>query len=148
MLFFLTNRLGSKGLLPISTAIKTFILYVLICFPFVDIAIAEATNTTNYFPLESGKQWTYLENGLNTVTHTVLPGYEYVNGVPTKIIQSTDGEISGGKLYYTNDSNGIRRHKEFDPDVFVDGVGFVDLTVIFDPLEIYLSNCQYRRTYL
>lgn len=96
-------------------------------------AIAETVNTSEYFPLESGMAWIYLEDGLNSVTHSVLPGNEYIDGIATKVVQQSGGEYSGTTTNYSNNTTGISEHKEYSPDVFIEGVGFQDITAILTP---------------
>ena len=66
------------------------------------IAIAE------FLPLQAGNKWTYRENALTNHTVTVLPGTTIINGTATRALSDSDGTAS----YYTNDSNGIRLHRE------------------------------------
>ncbi|MEA3546322.1 MAG: hypothetical protein U9R66_01555 [Thermodesulfobacteriota bacterium] len=68
-----------------------------------------AINASDYFPLNSGDSWTYLEDGYKTYTVRVLPGTFYVNGAPTKMITFSDCNTQG---YVSNDTKGVRRHKE------------------------------------
>lgn len=140
MSIFLKNCSGSKRLFSIFALILISALYFVLSFYFETIASAETMSTKDYFPLESGLEWTYEQNGLNTVTMTVLSGSEYVNGVQTKVVRQSGGEYSGTKVYYTNDSNGIRRHKEFSPDVYIDGFDFADMTVILSPPMKYADQ--------
>jgi PKD repeat protein len=102
------------------------------CFSTADIVRAESVDVAEYFPLESGLSWTY-SDGLNTVIRTVLPGSENVNGIATKVVQQTGGEYSGTKTYYSSTANGIFEHKEFAPNVFIDNVGFCDMTATLNP---------------
>jgi hypothetical protein len=90
-----------------------------------------------YFPLQSGNSWTYLANGVVSETATVLPGTTLVNGVATKARQ----ESSGATDYFTNDGSGIRLHRQFEPGVFIPGLGTVDLTVTFNP-PILIANAM------
>ena len=69
----------------------------------------------DYAPLQAGFEWTYLENGAITLTQRVLDDLEVVNGIPTFVILNLDGEFSGSTLNLTNDSNGLRFHKQFLP---------------------------------
>lgn len=103
-------------------------------------AIAETINVSEYFPLEPGLQWSYLENRLNTVTISVLAGPEYVNGVPTKVLQQMGGEASGGKMYFTNDVYGIREHKEYMPNSYIEGLG--NITVTLSPPVKYAAQME------
>lgn len=115
------------------------IVTVFLCFLFKSSVMAETITASEYFPLESGMVWTHLEDGLNTITLSVLPGSELVDGVLTKVVQQTGGEGSGTTVNYSNDANGIREHKEFSPHVFIDGLGFYDISVVFNPPMKYAN---------
>jgi hypothetical protein len=114
-----------------SYSLATGLLAVLL----VPRSAAATFTAAPYLPLQSGNSWTYLVDQSFTVTTTVLPGTTTINGVAAKAVQSTGGFTE----YYTNDSNGIRLHRQFEPDVFIDGVGTVDLTVTFNP-PIRIAN--------
>jgi hypothetical protein len=84
---------------------------------------------TDYAPLQFGAEWTYLEDGVSTLTQRVLDDLEIVNGVPTFVILDVGGEFPGSTLNLTNDSNGLRSHKVFAP-----GSGDIpNATMIFIP---------------
>ena len=117
-------------------------LTVFLCFLVATSVMAETINPGDYFPLESGMVWTYLDDGLNIATLSVLPGTEMVNGVPTKVLLQSDGEESGSKINYTNDADGIREHKEFSPNVFIDGLGSRDITVVLNPPMKYAGPAE------
>jgi hypothetical protein len=119
-----------------------FSVTVFLFFLLKSTVMAETINTSDYFPLESGMAWTYLEDGLNAITLSVLPGTESVNGVLTKVLQQTGGEDSGSRANYSNDDNGMREHKEFSPDVFIDGLGFYDITVVLNPPMKYATATE------
>ena len=76
---------------------------------------AAAELAVDYFPLHSGNSWIYSENRSTNNTLTVLGGAVNVNGIATKQIRDSYGEIS----YYTNDTHGLRLHKESDAEGFV-----------------------------
>jgi len=59
---------------------------------------AETFNAGVYCPISSGAQWTYIENGLNSITRSVLPGTENVNGIATKVILQTGGDADDTKF--------------------------------------------------
>lgn len=81
-----------------------------------------------YFPLQVGNQWTYLENNDAIITRTVLPGIN-IDGVPTISTQDSDGLVT----YYTNDANGLRLHRQFQPNAdFGEGL-FADLKSTYSP---------------
>jgi virginiamycin B lyase len=75
------------------------------------IGIISLADVSTYFPLTSGNSWTYQKNGVGGFTRTVSAGIYSINGVSTKLIQYSDGY----QAYYTNDSNGVREHREYDP---------------------------------
>jgi len=82
-----------------------------------------------YFPLTPGNSWTYLINKSSDISVVVLEGKETVQGIETSVLQYSDGS----RDYYTNDSEGIRLHRQFAPNVFIEGAGVVDLTLTFIP---------------
>jgi PKD repeat protein len=75
----------------------------------------------------------YIEDGNNSVTISVLEGTTSINGNLTKTVLFTGGEDSGSTMNYTNDAYGIIKYKEFTPNVFIEGVGFEDITVTYNP---------------
>jgi streptogramin lyase len=75
------------------------------------IGVISLAEIANYFPLTSGTSWTYETNGAGSVTQTVAPGVTRINGIDTILVQSSDGSQD----YFTNDSSGIRQHREYDP---------------------------------
>lgn len=90
---------------------------------------------SSYFEPEmnDGYTWTYIENGLNYVTETVLPGVTYLNSIAYKAEKTSGGEQSGSVAYYWLDSTGYTIARVFVPDIFVSGYGFVDGTEDFIP---------------
>jgi len=72
--------------------------------------IDEEMHTVDYFPLQTGNSWTYLNNGSTHNTLTVLSGTANVNGLATKQLRNSYGDLT----YYSNDANGLRLHKEAD----------------------------------
>ena len=79
-----------------------------------------------------GNTWTYLENGVDYVTKTVLPGTVYINGVQTKVIKTSEGKCSGCKAYLSEDANGFYFHRSFEPNIDIDG-GEADMTITLSP---------------
>jgi streptogramin lyase len=75
------------------------------------IGVISQASISNYFPLNSGNSWTYEVTGSESITLTVAPGVTRINGIDTKLIQSSDGS----RNYFTNDSDGIRLHRQYDP---------------------------------
>jgi uncharacterized repeat protein (TIGR01451 family) len=90
-------------------------------------------NSAGYFPLAAGNSWTYLENGTDSMTVTVLQDPETVNNVNTTVVEDSDGS----REYFTNDTNGIRLHREYYPSLFVQDVGNVESSVTFSPPIVY-----------
>jgi hypothetical protein len=84
----------------------------------------------DYFPLETGDQWTYQVNGNPNINSTasVLAGTVIINGVPTKMLQ-TEGPLGTTTNYFTNDDKGIQLHRQ------INDLG----TVTFSP-PIQLAN--------
>jgi hypothetical protein len=109
----LTNPQGSAALGTPSTAVLTL---------FENDLPAVTILTRPYFPIASGNFWTHRVDGVCCVITTVLPGTTTIRGMPTTALHSSaDGYIQ----YFTNDSNGVRLHGEFDP-----GTG---ITVAYNP---------------
>jgi hypothetical protein len=87
-----------------------------------------------YFPIDSGDFWTYQANGVS-FTRTVLPGTVTINGLATKALADDNGFVQ----YFSNDSAGIRLHRQFVPNTDI-GLGFpVNLEVTFNP-PVVLAN--------
>jgi hypothetical protein len=77
---------------------------------------ASAFTSVEFQPLEAGQEWTYLSDNIFTETETVLPGTQLVNGVPTRVVETSGGPEDGDRAFYTNDTNGLRFHKLTTPD--------------------------------
>jgi parallel beta-helix repeat protein len=90
--------------------------------------------TAPYFPIDSGDFWTYQGDG-HSFTRTVLPGTVTIGGQATKVFQDDNGSIN----YFSNDSAGIRLHRQFQPDAEIGLRSPVDLEVTFSP-PIVLAN--------
>ena len=88
----------------------------------------------DYLPIAPGDTWTYAVNGSGTMTRTVLPELETVNGVPTYILEDAGGGFTGRRQNVTNGTAGARVHKIFEPDS-----SGPDTTGVFDPPQIYLG---------
>jgi hypothetical protein len=74
----------------------------------------ETDSAADYFPLVDGNSWTYRVTGTYGTyneTITVLPGTTVINGIATKAVQYSDGDID----YFTSDNYGIRYHQVYDP---------------------------------
>jgi len=79
-----------------------------------DVEVDTSVGSGEYFPLESGDQWTYQSSNSSfswTDTTTVMPGTATVNGIATKMVQ-TQGSQGTETYYYTSDGNGIRLHRQ------------------------------------
>ena len=70
------------------------------------------------FPIVAGTTWKYLIDGQNEVTRKILKQKVNVNGVDTSVMQYVDEKF---KIYFTNDSNGILVHRQYQPNVAVQG---------------------------
>jgi hypothetical protein len=78
------------------------------------IVFGETDAAAEYFPLADGNSWTYRVTGTSGTyneTMTVLPGTTIINGVATKVIQYSGGNID----YFTSDINGIQLHRGYAP---------------------------------
>jgi len=91
--------------------------------------------TAEYFPLESANSWTFLLNGGLIDSLQVLPGTVNVNDVDTKVMEHSDGY----RQFFTNDTNGIRLHREYDPSLYIEGVGTFQSTVTFSPPLVFAA---------
>ena len=83
----------------------------------------------DYFPLYPGTVWEYLMNGWAPVTVTVQRNTALVRGAVTRVLRYTGGL----REYYTNNSEGVRLHRQFQPHVYIQGLGYVDLAVTMIP---------------
>lgn len=86
--------------------------------------------SAQYLPLVPGTIWKYRLDGQSEVTRTVLNKKVNVNGTETTVIQYEEENL---KAYFTSDANGILLHRQYQPHVFVQGVGWVNIDVTFDP---------------
>jgi hypothetical protein len=84
-------------------------------------------------PFVPGNFSTFLVNGLNLQTETVLPGFFPVSGVQTQAIEITGGELDGSQSFLTRDATGAKVYGAFTPNIFIDGVGFIDGWVTLTP---------------
>jgi hypothetical protein len=90
----LSSRIATAG----------FFLYL---FLQANVALCETIISSEYFPIADGNTWTYAvtaPRGDYTDTITVLPGITLVNGVETKALQDSAGDIE----YITSDKNGVK----------------------------------------
>ena len=81
------------------------------------------------FPIVAGTTWKYLIDGQNEVTRKVLKKKVNVNGVDTSVLQYVDEKF---KIYFTNDSDGILAHRQYQPNVAVGG-RLINIDVTFIP---------------
>jgi hypothetical protein len=93
----------------------SLILAIVASLTVLDTAFASFTSGP-YFPIRSGNFWTYhfwtyqVDLGVRFTT-TVEPGTTYINGVHTKALR--DSWPAQTTNYFTNDSNGIRLHRQY-----------------------------------
>ena len=101
--------------------------------PVLDQNEPQRIPSIDYFPLYPGTVWEYIANGSGIVTTQVLRKTALVEGAVTRVLKSTGGL----KDFYTNDSQGIRLHREFQSNAYIPGLGYVDLEVtMIPPLRI------------
>ena len=86
-----------------------------------------AITTAPYYPIQPGNSWTYNNSATGIYTVSVLSGTVPVNGIATSVLQDSDGLQS----YITNDQNGIRLHRQYEPSVWIDGLGYASFDVIY-----------------
>lgn len=83
--------------------------------------------------LEVGDWWAYRVNGAQNVLLTVI-GTESIGGVLAHVSRWDGGPYADLESTVSFDSVfGERLWKNFDPTVFIDGVGFVSQLQLFDP---------------
>jgi len=83
-----------------------------------------------YLPLVPRTTWEYLKDGEQTVTREVLNNKVNVSGVETSPVEFIEENVAE---YLTSDSNGIFLHRAYQPNIYVSGVGLVDIDVTFIP---------------
>ncbi|MEY2631782.1 MAG: hypothetical protein RIR00_436, partial [Pseudomonadota bacterium] len=89
---------------------------------------ALAITALPYLPLDDGNSWTYQINTTQANRYVAAGSYP-VNGVATKLLKYANGD----EAYLTNDSNGIRKHKQYVASYYLSGVGYVSETDVFSP---------------
>jgi hypothetical protein len=89
-----------------------------------------AITTAPYYPIVAGNSWTYNSSYFGTYTTTVLNGTVPVNGVATFVLQDSD---DGLQSYITNDQNGIRLHRQFEPSGWIDGQWYASFDITYSP---------------
>ena len=90
----------------------------------------EAVTSVPYFPLQPGTRWRYLINGKSNQKVEVLHESKIIRGNQTAVLYYPK---DGSKEYYTNDARGIRLHRIFVPNVYIPGLGSVDISETFIP---------------
>ena len=79
---------------------------------------ARAESAVDYFPLQVGNQWEY-RLGTSFAKNTLrVTGTALVNGLVTYVVTDAFSD----QVFFTNDANGIRRHREYYPSEGLDVV--------------------------
>ena len=78
-------------------------------------ASAASLTSAELFPFQGplevmSNHWSFESSDFDLGTLTLLPGFELVNGVPTRVIHSTGPAILGADEFFTNDQSGLRLH--------------------------------------
>ena len=121
------HPIGGKGYLVLGLLISTLIML------HGSISNAAIDMKPYYTPgLVSGHQKTWLEDGKYWIA-TVLSGTVLVNGKQTIVTETTGGEYPGYRSYDSMDATGFYHHREFAPNVYIEGVGVADVTITFSP---------------
>jgi hypothetical protein len=94
------------------------------------ITDAELIDAAEYFPSMPGTMWRYAQTGGAEFTTRVLDKLIRVNGTPTAVFEDSP---SGARAFYTADAAGLLLHRLFQRDVFIPGLGRVNVTLTFDP---------------
>ena len=94
------------------------------------LSFEPSARAQEYLPLEQGTIWKYLKNGRLTVTREVLDKEVTVGGVNTRPVRFVEENVTE---YLTSDENGIYLHREYQPHIYVEGVGWVDIDTTFIP---------------
>ena len=124
MINMITRQFSPKGL--VAAGILCLICLGSLC----SVAVAQPISSSDYFPLTPGTKWTYIVNGKDTVKCSVLDEKVKIGGVDTSVIYYPQGKI---KQNYTSDSQGIRLHQMPIEDLYIEGYGYVGITVTFNP---------------
>ena len=120
----ITRPFALRGLVATGTLCLIFLANL------CSSAVAAPITSSDYFPLTPGTKWTYLVNGKDTVKCVVLNEKVKVGGVETSVLYYPQRGI---KQNYTSDSQGIRLHQMPIEDLYIEGYGYVDITVTLDP---------------
>lgn len=95
---------------------------------------ANAFGPSPYFPLAVGNSWTYTVDGVPGYTRSVI-GTQSISGISTYVMTFSEG----GQNYLTNDTNGVREHGGYDPNLYVEGYGVFNVNSTFNPPLIYAN---------
>jgi hypothetical protein len=100
---------------------------------YASISTAAINMEPYYNPeLVPGHKKTWLENGKYMI-QTVLEGTVQVSGRQTIAREQIGGEYPGARSYDSIDATGFYHHREFVPNLYVEGVGVADATATFSP---------------
>jgi hypothetical protein len=106
----------------------------------VDQAALQKQPAEDFFPLYPGTVWRY---NSDSVRMKVLAETALVEGAVTKIVKTTGGL----RDYYTNDAEGVRLHREFQPNVYIPGIGVTDMEVtLIPPMRIAAGKVAIGQT--
>jgi hypothetical protein len=89
-----------------------------------------AVHAQDYLPLEPGTVWKYLKNGKQEALIRVLNKKVNVRGVWTSPVKFVEENLTE---YVTSDSDGIFLHRQYQPHIYIGGVGWVDIDVTLIP---------------
>ena len=86
-------------------------------------------NAPDYFPLQVGNWWDYIEEGTSEVSRTSVSGTKSIGGYTAYAVQYPEGE----KEFYTSDSNGLRLFGVYVIDPDYTGDIFFDSPLLLAP---------------
>jgi len=120
---------------PSSTGAKTAALRIpsndLPLFAvYVPLSGMAAVHAQDYLPLDPGTVWKYLKNGKQAALIKVLNKKVNVRGVWTSPVKFVEENLTE---YVTSDSDGIFLHRQYQPHIYIGGVGWVDIDVTLIP---------------
>ena len=114
------------------------ILFFMVVISAIFSSSAVADSILNYLPHAPGDQWSYLSNNGGTRTATFGSPVKLPNGVFVIPATVVDSNSSGNfTTYSTIDSNGFRRHQEYQSSVYVEGYGNTSLTAVYSPAIVF-----------
>jgi len=111
-----------------TPAAYSYFTIILVTFLLGAPVYAKQVIMAPYLPLYSGNWWKYTTGGATSRVEKILPEQVVVNSIATWVLDSSDGS----KEYLTNDSSGIRLHKQDDPE---GTVTFIPPVVISPPVS-------------